>query len=445
MLSSPEGQLKSLLRQADSGEYFGEPVSQLQHALQAATLAENEGADETLILAALFHDIGHICDPHAPHMGDFGVRQHEHVGAEFLNRMGLLPEIAELVANHVNAKRYLTSRHPDYAAKLSPASVETLKQQGGPMSPEECEAFEALPRFRDILKLRAWDEAAKRPEMQTRSLDDFDAMVRRNSSKSLSAEQLHHWQSEGYLVIRDWFNAAEVTRLRSLIDDVEAWPETAGRWMQYFEEINGERRLCRVENFVPFEKTLAEIARGGATLNLLAQLFDSPAVLFKEKINFKLPGGAGFTQHQDAPAFTSFDQRYHITMMVSVDATTIENGCLEVAAGRHREGMLKTAADLTIDSSESLDWLPVPTKPGDLVLFDSFLPHRSGPNTTNKSRRALYLTYNHAEEGDVRDEYFELKRQSFPPDVERVPGQQYDAGVFNVGNPVSFEKAPVKE
>lgn len=209
--------------------------------------------------------------------------------------------------------------------------------------------------------------------------------------------------------------------------------------MQYFERVGDKRQLCRLENFVPHDALLKEIAAGPATLNLVSRLLGEPAVLFKEKLNFKLPGGAGFTQHQDAPAFTSFDQHYHVTMMVSVDATTIENGCLEVAAGRHREGLLPMAADLTIDPSQSLDWMPVTTSPGDLVLFDSFLPHRSGPNATGAARRALYLTYNRAAEGDVRERYFALKRVSFPPDIEREPGKHYDAGVFNVGNPVSKE------
>jgi len=95
--------------------------------------------------------------------------------------------------------------------------------------------------------------------------------------------------------------------------------------------------------------------------------------------------------------------------------------------------------DLTLSDSviESLDWQAVETQPGDLLLFDSFLPHRSAVNHTQASRRALYITYNRAREGgDVRDAYFAAKRLAFPPDIEREPGKTYDPGVFNVGNPV---------
>lgn len=85
----------------------------------------------------------------------------------------------------------------------------------------------------------------------------------------------------------------------------------------------------------------------------------------------------------------------------------------------------------------TLPWSPIPTQPGDLLAFDSYLPHRSGPNNTSRPRRALYLTYNKAAEGNVRDDYYREKRAVFPPDVEREPGKDYGAaGVFNVGNPI---------
>jgi ectoine hydroxylase-related dioxygenase (phytanoyl-CoA dioxygenase family) len=85
----------------------------------------------------------------------------------------------------------------------------------------------------------------------------------------------------------------------------------------------------------------------------------------------------------------------------------------------------------------SLPWSPIPTQPGDLLFFDSYLPHRSAANLTDRPRRALYLTYNKATEGNVRDSYYREKRAVFPPDAEREPGRNYgDSGVFNVGNPI---------
>ena len=92
--------------------------------------------------------------------------------------------------------------------------------------------------------------------------------------------------------------------------------------------------------------------------------------------------------HQDAPAFNSFGPRYHITMMVSIDPCNKENGCLEMVPGHHRQGILPTAADATIDPdiAETLDWKLLPSEIGDIVFFDSYIPHRSGPNrSTNRS------------------------------------------------------------
>jgi ectoine hydroxylase-related dioxygenase (phytanoyl-CoA dioxygenase family) len=162
--------------------------------------------------------------------------------------------------------------------------------------------------------------------------------------------------------------------------------------------------------------------------------------LFKEKINFKLPGGAGFAAHQDAPAFTSFGQRYHITLLVAIDGADAENGCLEFSDPVPVYETLPQTPGGTIDPEieARLPWRPLPVEPGDLVFFDSYLPHRSGPNRSARARRALYITYNRASEGNVRDEYVVQKRTHFPPEVERLPGVDYSAkkSVFNLGNPI---------
>ena len=165
---------------------------------------------------------------------------------------------------------------------------------------------------------------------------------------------------------------------------------------------------------------------------------DSPACLFKEKVNFKRPGGGAFAPHQDAPAFTSFGHTWHITVMVALDDATPENGCLEVVPGVW-DHVLATNDDLTMADSvvKELAWTPLQVRAGDLVCFHSYLPHRSANNLTRGSRRAIFATYNRASEGDVRDAYFAEKRRVFPPDDEREPGRTYEAGVFNVGNPIS--------
>src|SRR6187431_1174361 len=125
----------SLYEKFGDEDYIGEPVSQLEHMSQSAQLAMNEGYDDEVILAAFFHDIGHICvmNNEANSMNGFGVRSHEKIGGDYLREKGFPERVANLVENHVQAKRYLTYRFPEYYAQLSDASKKTLNYQGGIM------------------------------------------------------------------------------------------------------------------------------------------------------------------------------------------------------------------------------------------------------------------------------------------------------------------------
>jgi phosphonate degradation associated HDIG domain protein len=428
------------------GAYIGEPVTQLQHAAQAAELARAAGFDDEVVCAAFLHDVGHLCpnDTARAQMGEFGVAHHERIGAEYLRALGFSSRITHVVGQHVNAKRYLTHARAGYHARLSEASKRTLEYQGGPMTPNEARAFEADPAFDLILQLRQWDEAAKIEDLTVFPLQRYRELIRAQlhaqSKTPLDASQLAFWRAHNYLKIDNALDAGECAELSAWVDDLRDRPETPGKWMKYFEgSPEGGRRLCRVENFIQYHDGLNRLITGPRTLAMVAALFGEPAALFKEKINYKLPGGAGFAPHQDARAFTSFQQSLHITLMISVDATTTANGCLEVAPHPGGATTLPLADDLTIapDVVAQLSWAPIPTRPGDLLFFDSYLPHRSAPNLTERPRRALYLTYNKATEGNVRDSYYREKRAVFPPDVEREPGRDYgDSGVFNVGNPI---------
>lgn len=144
-------------------EYAGEKVTQLEHMVQAAQLAEEEGYDEEVILAAFLHDVGHISEAANGdnEMDGYGIKDHEAIGAEFLRGKGFSKKLARLVESHVEAKRYLTVREPGYYDQLSDASKRTLEYQGGPMTEEEAIAFEQYPLFELIVKMRKWDEQAK--------------------------------------------------------------------------------------------------------------------------------------------------------------------------------------------------------------------------------------------------------------------------------------------
>lgn len=161
-------------------EYIGEPVSILEHSMQTAYLAEKANCDEEVILAAFFHDIGHLlCNEHE--MTELGNIQHEITGATYLLQNGFSEKIALLVKNHVQAKRYLTFSNSDYYEQLSDASKQTLIWQGGKMTPEEANKFVKDDYFKLSLKMRLWDEAAKNITLNLHhKLDIYQEMAQRH-------------------------------------------------------------------------------------------------------------------------------------------------------------------------------------------------------------------------------------------------------------------------
>jgi phosphonate degradation associated HDIG domain protein len=168
-------QIFSLYAQFGSRDYIGEPVSQLEHMSQAAQLALDEGYDDEVILAAFLHDIGHLCVSRNQEndMQGFGIKRHEKIGADYLRDLGFPEKIALLVEGHVEAKRYLCFTQPEYLSKLSVASQETLRQQGGIMNEEEATAFSKKPLANLMIKMRLWDDTAKET---SQPLVDFDLL-----------------------------------------------------------------------------------------------------------------------------------------------------------------------------------------------------------------------------------------------------------------------------
>jgi phosphonate degradation associated HDIG domain protein len=153
--------------------YLGEPVSQEEHALQAAYLAEQQGALPHLIAAALLHDIGHLVHGLPENIADRGIDGRHEVAGEAFLRTAFGPAVSEPVRLHVDAKRYLCSSDPGYLARLSPASVQSLRLQGGPFSPGESAEFENNPHFQDAVRLRRWDDEAKIPGLAVPGVEHY--------------------------------------------------------------------------------------------------------------------------------------------------------------------------------------------------------------------------------------------------------------------------------
>ena len=156
-------EIMDLFAQYGNNDYDGEPVTQTSHMIQCAMLAMQTNADNELVLGAFLHDIGHLLGhkKKAKEMGGFGAINHEGIGAQFLKEHHFGERICAVVEGHVAAKRYLVATDETYASKLSPASRETLRWQGGAMTEQEVNSFLKHPYFNEIIQVRLWDEGAK--------------------------------------------------------------------------------------------------------------------------------------------------------------------------------------------------------------------------------------------------------------------------------------------
>jgi [1-hydroxy-2-(trimethylamino)ethyl]phosphonate dioxygenase len=170
-------EILALFHKRGSSEYFGERVSMTEHALQAAHFARSAAAPSALIVAALLHDIGHLIDDVPSDIVDWTTdAHHERIGGHWLAKR-FRPEVFEPVRLHVPAKRYLLATDAQYFAKLSPASVITLKLQGGPMAAHEVAEFQSERFHKEAVRVRQWDDQGKVAGLQTLRLSDYRSLI----------------------------------------------------------------------------------------------------------------------------------------------------------------------------------------------------------------------------------------------------------------------------
>ena len=260
-------------------------------------------------------------------------------------------------------------------------------------------------------------------------------------NRLLTPDQSEFFKTYGYVVLKGLMPPQYASKISEWATMLEQLPETKGKWMKYFEldQSTKQRILCRVENFMPFFKDIEECTLGFMT-DITSDCLGEQSVIHKEKINFKLPGGGSFTAHQDQPAYVSFGLDTFATVLLPADPNTMQTGGLEFVPKRNQREILPQNSDggVRTDLEARMYWQPVEVHPGDVVVFDSYAPHRSDVNRSKATRRNFYFTFNPLRQGALRDRYYEEKRNLFPPEIERDPNKDYSRGakIFNVANPI---------
>ncbi len=238
----------------------------------------------------------------------------------------------------------------------------------------------------------------------------------------LTPEQLASFADKGWLVLRGVLDRVTLDRLDAWVGQVEAWAFLDGPGLHHFEQTDDGAKLARSEDLIGAHPGLKSFLCEGAIVGWVGDLIAEPAVLYKEKVNYKQAGGAGFAPHQDAPAYRFVD--HHISVMVPLDPAHSGNGGLYFAPGHTLGRLPETRGRIEPEVADQLAWEPADVLPGDVVLFDSYAPHKSGTNTSDRARRALYLTYNAASAGDFRDRYYADKRSEFSQEGHSFDGQR---------------------
>ncbi len=238
--------------------------------------------------------------------------------------------------------------------------------------------------------------------------------------------QIECFKDHGFVIFQKAFGVAEAKTIQDWTMELTEAPEEPGRHWVYHETSLVDKNLSlinRIENMTPFHEGFRRLA--DSLLPSVGQLLGEEAVLFKDKINFKMPGGDGFKPHQDSQAGWEDYAGYFISVLVSIDPATHENGCLQLAPRPETELVGREWEPLTESETAKMTFAPVVTEPGDIIYFDSYAPHMSNPNMTDQPRRLYFATYNRLSEGDHLAAYYADKRKSFPPDIERVAGKEY--------------------
>jgi len=240
---------------------------------------------------------------------------------------------------------------------------------------------------------------------------------------ALTEEQMKEFKNKGFIVLKRFFDKVTMERISACLDGLRDKQPGRRQEAKYYERstITGENILVRIENVLgDYNAGLTELLLAPEAIECLTQLFGEPPVLFKEKINYKLPGCRPDKLHQDQAAGWNRYCDFFITMAIAVDENRKENAALSFMTSGNYERRLMTEEwqPLREDDppySPEDEYAVLEADPGDVIFFDAYVPHGSPANTSNRSRRNIFLTFNRMSDGDMRAGYYADKWASYAP------------------------------
>jgi hypothetical protein len=226
----------------------------------------------------------------------------------------------------------------------------------------------------------------------------------------------------------------ELAALRASTDVIATWPAGSHVWGQYEEQTGAGVAICRTENVSACAPSVAALV-DGSLRETASQMLGEDATAFKDKVNYKQPGGAGFRPHQDRLAYPGVDRV--VSILVAIDACTTESGCLWLAAGVTEVLPVDDRGVVREDVADALGWEAVPLEPGDAIMLDGLAPHCSDANGSAAARRVLVASYAPTSEGYTREQYYAARAET----MERASGAD---GRFRISTLADFEGVEVE-
>jgi len=240
---------------------------------------------------------------------------------------------------------------------------------------------------------------------------------------TLSQEQKTDFQKRGFIVLKHYFDNDVVDQLSIWLDELSQKAPNEGPEAKYYEKspTSVENLLVRAEYLLgEHNQEKTDLLLNETTLSCLEDLFGEPPVLFKEKANYKLPGCRADKLHQDQAAGWNAYTDFFISIAIVVDENRKDNAALSfMCSGNYDKSLMSDEwTPLTMDDppyQPEDEFMLLEAQPGDIVFFDSYVPHGSPANTSESQRRNIYLTFNKASDGDLRQQYYDDKWKSYPP------------------------------